>query len=237
MFLLGLFAGLAGASIVALVAILSFLWSGKTIAAEQNSGSNIAQVGGTVQQPPVVDTAPPVAAGPVKAVDEKNEAIRGNKSAKVTLIEYSDFECPFCFRHQATLDQILKDYPQDVRLVYRHFPLSFHPQAQKAAEASECAKQQGKFWEMHDEIFKANQGGTMSVQKWKDVARQLKLDAAKFDKCLDSGETAAKVAQDMNEGSVAGVQGTPGTFVNGELVEGAVPYATFKQIIDQKLQS
>jgi protein-disulfide isomerase len=133
------------------------------------------------------------------------------------------------------MDQVLKDYPNDVRFIYRNFPLSFHPNAQKAAEAAECAGVQGKYWEMHDEIFKANTAGTMSVDKWKQVAGDLKLDTAKFNKCLDSGEMAARVSQDQAEGSSAGVQGTPATFVNGQLVEGAVPLASFKTIIDQDL--
>lgn len=235
MFLLGLFVGISSVTTLCLALLVGMLLSGKSI----GGSAALAANNPSVVQPTTIPSADPNTppAGPVKAVDEKTDHIRGNKSAKVTLIEYSDFECPFCVRHVASLEQALKDYPNDVRLVYRHFPLSFHPEAQKAAEASECAGQQGKFWEMHDEIFKANTAGLMSVAKWKEIAKTLKLDSGKFDKCLDSGETAATIAQQLQEGSTAGVGGTPGTFVNGQLVEGAVPYATLKSIIDQALNS
>lgn len=234
MFYMGLLAGVAVMSTIGLALTLGLLMSGKAPGSLALAGNNDDQVAVAPTPTPTAEAAPPAA--PVKPVDEKTEPIRGKKNAKVTLIEYSDFECPFCLRHVATIEQALKDYPNDVRVVYRHFPLSFHPEAQKAAEAAECAGKQGKFWEMHDEIFKANEAKTMSVAKWKEVAGNLKLNGAKFDKCLDSGETAAKIANDTNEGSAAGVGGTPGTFVNGQLVEGAVPYATFKQIIEQRLK-
>lgn len=228
MFFFGLATGVGAMAVVGLVLILILLLNGTAIGASAKAPT---------VTPPVVDNGtqptpnlPP--AGPVPEVTDE-DYIRGNPDAKITLIEYSDFECPFCLRHVDTMDQLLANYPNDVRLVYRHFPLSFHPQAQKAAEASECAGAQGKFWEMHDEIFAANAAGTMSVQKWKDVAASLGLNTATFNNCLDSGEMAAKVTQDLNEGSAAGVAGTPGTFVNGSLVEGAVPYATFEQIVQQ----
>ncbi len=233
MFLMGLFLGIAGSAIVVLILVVTLLFTGKTTAWMANNQAAPVAVAPTPTDPSQGQTPP---SGPVKPVDEKNDHIRGPKNAKVTLIEYSDFECPFCLRHIATVEQTLKDYPKDVRLVYRHFPLSFHPQAQKAAEAAECAGKQGKFWEMHDEIFKANAANLMSVAKWKEIARTLKLDGNKFDKCLDPSETAAHIAQDEQEGGVAGVSGTPATFINGELVSGAVPYAQFKQIIDAKLK-
>ena len=235
MFFLGLASGVGGAAIIALIFILSVLMGGKGL-----SGWNLQDAAGKVAAAPTVPTDPSAAqdptqppAGPVKPVDDKTDHIRGNKNAKVTLIEYSDFECPFCLRHVDTMESILKKYPNDVRLVYRHYPLSFHPEAQKAAEASECAGVQGKFWEMHDMIFAANEAGTMSVQQWKDSAKTLGLDTSKFNKCLDDGETADRVAQDLQEGSVAGVGGTPGTFVNGQMIEGAMPLATFEQAAKQ----
>jgi protein-disulfide isomerase len=234
MFFLGLFVGVASVSIIGLSLMVGMLLSGKGFGTAALAANN-QQV---AQQPTVNDpTTPPVAAAPVKPVDEKNDHIRGAKNAKVTLIEYSDYECPFCLRHEASIQQALKDYPNDLRVVYRQFPLtSIHPEAQKAAEAAECAGQQGKYWEMHDAIFAANTAGTMSIAKWKELAGSLKLDTGKFNTCLDSGTMAALVAQQTQDGSNAGVQGTPGTFVNGTLVEGAVPYATLKSMIDSKLQ-
>src|SRR3989344_669154 len=161
--------------------------------------------------------------------------IRGNISAPITLVEFSDFECPFCERHTPTLEKILLDYKDKLRLVYKHYPLvSIHPNAQKAAEASECASEQGKFWEYHDMLF-ANQKSGLSVDKFKSWAVQLGLSANQFNNCLDTSKYKSKVETDLAEGSSKGVTGTPGTFVNGELVEGAVPYDTFKAKIDALL--
>lgn len=234
MFALGLLSGVAVISFVGLIIAVNFLMSGKSLLAAGAEKDNTAQV--AQQQPTVNDQQPTTPSQPPKEVDEKVDHIWGNKNAKVTLIEYSDFECPFCSRHFDTVEQIKKAYPNDVRIIFRHFPLSFHANAQKAAEASECAAVQGKFWEMHDKIFAANKAGSMSVEAWKQAAKDLKLDTAKFDKCLDNGEMADRVSQDMQEGSAAGVGGTPANFVNGELLEGALPFESFKTKIDSLLK-
>jgi len=154
----------------------------------------------------------------------------------MTLVEYSDFECPFCERHYPTLTKILDNYKGKVRLVYKHFPLSFHPNAQKAAEASECADEQGKFWEYHDTLFE-NQPGGYSITKFKQWAGDLGLDVNQFSSCLDSGKYASKVQTDEADGQSRGVQGTPATFVNGRMISGAVPFESFKTVIDQLLQN
>jgi protein-disulfide isomerase len=159
--------------------------------------------------------------------------ILGNKNAKVALVEYSDFQCPFCERALPAIKQILADYGDKVSLEYKHFPLSFHPFAQKAAEASECAAEQGKFWEFHDYAF-AHQD-TLSLEALKQWGRELKLNTSAYDSCLDSGKYAAKVTTDYQAGVALGVQGTPATFVNGVLVSGAQPYSVFKQAVDQAL--
>ena len=162
--------------------------------------------------------------------------VRGDVSAPITLVEFSDFECPFCEKHVPTLERILLEYKDQVRLVYKHFPLTnIHPNAQKAAEASECAPEQGKFWEYHDLLFK-NQKGGLSLEEFKNWAVQLGLNASQFNNCLDSSKYKSKVDADAAEGSSKGVTGTPATFVNGELIEGAVPYEQFKQKIDSLLQ-
>jgi protein-disulfide isomerase len=235
MFFLGLASGIGGMSVLALVVVLTFLMNGKLPSAwavNGNTNGNVAVNNPTPTDPNAANPTP--TASPVKPVDEKNDHIRGNAKAKVTLIEYSDFQCPYCLRHEDTLKQILANYKNDVRLIYRNYPLnSLHPEAQKAAEAAECASAQGKFWEMHDKIFEANAAGTMSVQKWKDAAKEIGIDTNKFNKCLDGGEMTAKVNQDESEGTTAGVSGTPATFVNGQMVEGAVPYASMEQIIKQ----
>lgn len=164
-----------------------------------------------------------------------DDHIRGGKNAKVTIVEYSDFECPFCGAAHPTVKQVMDTYGDQVRLVYRHYPLSFHPQAQKAAEASECASDQGKFWEFHDLVFDNQdllQGGVPQLKKW---AAELKLNTTKFNNCLDSGEKAAKIAAQQDGGNAVGVSGTPGFFINGVSVVGAQPFSAFKQIIDQEL--
>lgn len=173
--------------------------------------------------------------GPVDITVTTADHIRGGKNAKVTIVEYSDFECPFCSRAHPTIQQVMNEYGDDVRVVYRHFPLSFHPQAQKAAEASECAADQGKFWQFHDVVFENQdlvQGGVAQFKKW---AVELGLNASKFNNCLDSGEKAQLVTDDTNEGSALGVTGTPGFFINGQSVVGAQPFSVFKQIIDAEL--
>jgi len=232
MFALGLVAGVAIVSTVALVFILNFVLSGRSL------GGLTANQPSQVAQKPTQPSADPNAqqptppSNPPKAVDDKRDHVFGPVNAKVTLLEYSDFECPYCLRHFDTVKQIVKAYPKDVRVVFRHFPLSFHANAQKAAEASECAAAQGKFWEMHDKIFEANRAQKMGVDAWKQAAKDLGLDSAKFDKCLDSGETAKRISEDQTEGAGAGVAGTPATFVNGELIEGALPFDSFKTKIE-----
>ncbi|OGY68705.1 MAG: hypothetical protein A3B94_02000 [Candidatus Jacksonbacteria bacterium RIFCSPHIGHO2_02_FULL_43_10] len=191
------------------------------------------------ETPPAPSNQPapsPAPAVPAPAVNQtfniaKSDHVRGDFNAPITLVEFSDFECPFCERHYPTMNQILSNYQGKVRLVYKHFPLSFHPNAQKAAESSECAGEQDKFWEYHDKLF-ANQANGFSADKFKQWAVELKLNAKKFNDCLDDGKYAAKVQADFQEGSQKGVSGTPATFVNGQLVSGAVPYESFKQIID-----
>ncbi len=233
-FALGLIAGIAVMSTVALVFILNFLMSGKSFGALAQNTNQPAANAPAANQPLVDDTVQPPVGDPAP-VDPARDHIWGKDDAKVTIIEYSDFECPFCSRHYETMKQIKAAYPNDVKVIFRHFPLSFHAEAQKAGEASECAADQGKFWEMYDIIFQANAAGTMNVAKWKQAAADLKLDTAKFNNCLDSGEKASRVTEDLNEGSMAGVEGTPATFVNGQLVSGALPFDSFKQIIDAEL--
>ncbi|MBE4748716.1 thioredoxin domain-containing protein [Corallococcus sp. ZKHCc1 1396] len=158
---------------------------------------------------------------------------KGPEGAPVTIVEFSDFECPFCSRANAAVDQVTKTYGDKVRVVFRQFPLEFHKQAQKAAEASLCANDQGKFWEMHDQLF-ANQKA-LGVEDLKKHATELKLDTAKFNACLDSGEKAAQVKADLADGSKVGVNGTPAFFINGIMLSGAQPFDEFKSIIDAEL--
>ena len=181
---------------------------------------------------------PPTAPGNFRPVDVKADHVRGPARAKVTLIEYSDFECPFCGRFFPTVKQVMDKYPNDVRLVYRHFPLSFHPQAAPAAEASECASEQGKFWEYHDALF-TNQP-RLGADLYKELAANLKLNIKQFSDCVSSGKYRSKVQEQEAEGGQAGVQGTPHTIVVGAsgkatVVSGAQPYENVEAAIKQML--
>lgn len=188
--------------------------------------------------------APAAPAGPVKPVS-KEDYVRGDKNAKVTLIEYSDYECPFCQRFHPTAKKAIDEYKGKVNWVYRHFPLSFHPNAQKEAEAVECAGELGgsdAFWKYTDAIFeRSTVGGTgFALDKLTPLAKEIGLDENKFKECLDSGRKAAKVQKDFTEGQSAGVDGTPGNILltksgKSVIVPGAVPYEMLKSQIDQLL--
>jgi protein-disulfide isomerase len=159
---------------------------------------------------------------------------KGPDNAPITIVEFSDFQCPFCSKANASVNEVLKQYEGKVKLVFRHFPLSFHAEAPKAAEASLCAQDQNKFWEYHDKLF-ANQQA-LKVEDLKKHAADLGLDAARFNDCLDSGKKAEIVQKDMKDGEKVGVSGTPAFFINGIALSGAVPAADFKSIIDAELK-
>ena len=165
---------------------------------------------------------------------------KGPSDAKVTIIEFSDFQCPYCKRAEPTLNQIFDEYGNNVRLVYRDFPLSFHQYAQKAAEASQCAFEQGKYWEYHDILYENQE--TLDVASLKQYAKDLGLDSAKFDSCLDSGKYESEVEKDFQDGQAAGVSATPAFFIldrDGNVVEnivGAQPFSVFKEAIDPLLE-
>jgi len=159
--------------------------------------------------------------------------VKGNPDAPVTIVEFSDFQCPFCSRVQPTLEQIFDAYGDEVKLVFRHFPLGFHENAENAALASMCANEQGKFWEYHDKLFANQESLTMTnLKKW---AADLGLDTEKFNSCLDNQTYKDQIDKDLKDGQAAGVQGTPAFFVNGQLVSGAQPFANFQVIIDAEL--
>jgi len=171
---------------------------------------------------------------PPKVAVEATGPSKGKEGAPVTIVEFSDFECPFCVRAEPTVKQVLDTYGDKVRLVYRDFPLPMHPKAPKAAEAAHCAGDQGKYWPMHEKLFAAN--GKLDVADLKKYAGELGLDSAKFEKCLDSGEKAKVVDANRKAGEDAGVTGTPAFFINGRPISGAQPFDAFKTVIDQELQ-
>jgi|SRR3989344_115602 len=177
-------------------------------------------------------------------VSVDDDPVMGSKNAKVVVIEFSDYQCPFCRSFwQDTLPQLKKDYIDTgkIKFVYRDYPLSFHPSAAPSAQSAECARDQDKYWEMHDKIFseqaKKGQGTvTYSAQDLKTWASQIGLDAGQFSRCLDSGKYKLEVEKDFSDGNVAGVSGTPSFFINGRLIVGAQPFSAFQAIIDEELK-
>jgi protein-disulfide isomerase len=169
---------------------------------------------------------------PRVAVEAKGPS-RGPEKAPITIVEFSDFECPYCGRGEEVISEVLRAYPEKIRLYYRDFPLPMHPNAPKSAEAAHCAGDQGKYWEMHAKLF-ANQRA-LEIPALKGYAKSLNLDTAKFDKCLDSGEKAKIVEEAHKAGTELGVNGTPAFFVNGIMISGAQPFDAFKEIIDGEL--
>jgi len=161
---------------------------------------------------------------------------KGPESAPVTFVEFSDFQCPFCGQFHPTLAQVAQKYGSKVRIVYRQYPIpSLHANAFKAAEASLCANDQGKFWEMHDMMFQEQ--SQLTVKDLKVKASRLSLDQKKFDSCLDSGRYTERVQEDIKEGGRVGVTGTPALFVNGvEIAGGAVGFEVVTKAIDKELE-
>jgi len=162
-----------------------------------------------------------------------DDPVRGNAAAPITIVEFSDFQCPFCQRVNPTLAQVRQAYGDKVKIVFKDYPLPNHPQAPKAAEAARCAGEQKKYWEMHDAMF-ANQRA-LEVPALKQTARAIGLEGAAFDSCLDSGKFAATVRKGTALGDQMGVNSTPTLYINGRAVIGAMPFENFKQIIDEEL--
>ncbi len=216
------------------ILIAALLISGSVVFYSLNTGklgANVKQAGG-----PTV--------GEKINVSVDDDPFMGNEKAKVTIVEFSDFQCPFCRTFwSGAFQQIKKEYVDTgkVKFVYRDFPLSFHPAAIPAAQATQCARDQGKFWEMHDKIFseqeKQGQGtiqfGLSDIKKW---ASQINLNMNAFNQCLDSGKYKSEVEKDIADGSTYGVSGTPTLYINGKSIVGAQPFSAFKAIIDGELK-
>ncbi len=190
-------------------------------------------------------TANPIA-GPEKVqVSSDDDAFLGPENAKVTIVEFSDYQCPFCRSFwRETLQEIKKEYidsGKSVKFVYRDFPLSIHPLAQKYAETAECAGDQEKYWQMHDKIFAKQDDlgqGTISSYDTDDIkgwAGELGLNVSEFSQCLDSNKYAEEVRRDFNDGAALGVGGTPTFFINGIPLVGAQPFSNLKALIDREL--
>ncbi len=172
---------------------------------------------------------------PRVSVTVPSDLARGKVDAPITLVEFSDFECPYCRRAQQSLKAVEKAYGDKVRFVFRHYPLPFHEKAPKASEAAQCAADQGKFWPFHDALFA--DGASLELADLKKLAGSLGLNQATFDGCLDGGRQAERVAKDSAEGKQLGITGTPTFFVNGIRLVGAVPLEKFQSVIDAELKA
>jgi len=170
---------------------------------------------------------------PRASVSVANAPSKGPATAPVTIVEFSDFQCPYCRSVTETLRKLQARYADQVRIVYRDFPLPNHKEAPKAAEAAACAHEQGRFWEMHDKLFD-NQSG-LQVPDLKRRAAEIGLNTVRFDECLDSGKFSATWQQNRTEGQGYGVSATPTFFINGRMITGARPLEAFAEIIDEEL--
>jgi protein-disulfide isomerase len=170
---------------------------------------------------------------PVVEVATAGRPEKGGKNASVTIIEFSDYECPFCKRAESVVDEVMSAYGDKIKVVFRDFPLPFHANARPAAEAANCAAAQGKFWEYHAKLF-ANQAA-LTPDKLNAYAGEIGLDQAKFSECLAQKPHAAAIDKDIEDGQKVGVSGTPAFFINGRMLSGAQPFEKFKELIDEEL--
>jgi protein-disulfide isomerase len=162
-----------------------------------------------------------------------NAPRRGPEDAPVLIVEFADYECPYCQRIYPELKKLQKEFAGKVAVAFKDFPLPMHAHAEKAAEAARCAEEQGRFWDFHDQLFENNQ--RLEPALLKEHARALKLDAERFDRCLDAGEQAATVQKDFAQGQRLGLTGTPSFFINGHFLSGAVKYSTLRDVVQQQL--
>ncbi len=235
MFISGIVAGVLVLCTIGFFILLGILLKGGSLDLTGSAVKSADNAGDTLAVDPSQE-----AVADIPAVDEKNDNILGSKNAKITLIEYSDFQCPYCASFYSTVAQARQEYDDQLRVVFRHFPLtSIHPQAQPAAEAAECAGEQGKFWEFHNGIFE-NQS-SLSADYYKVLAADLKLNVNKFNDCVSSGKYKSKIQQQQAAGSAAGVGGTPYSVLmdsdgNSVPISGAQPFDNLKAAIDSLLQ-
>lgn len=221
-FIMGVISGIAVISIVGLV-IVSIAYFTKDDSRSPDS-KEVAVVEDDKKSPT------PTTSKKVDIIVSDNDRIRGNKDAPITIVEFSDIQCPYCSRFHDVMKQVMEKYPDDVRWVYKHFPLdSIHPYARKAAEASECAGDQDKFWEYLDGLFINQKSITTSY--FPKLAKELNLNTSEFEECLSDGKYTSKVNSDFSLGQKSGVRATPTSFINGQEARGALSFDQIDSII------
>lgn len=170
----------------------------------------------------------------VEVAVSPSDPVKGNPQAKITIVEFSDFQCPFCGNVEPTLKKILETYGDQVKLVYKNYPLPFHENAENAALATLCAKEQGKFWEYHDKLF--DNQDSLKVDDLKKYASDLGLNTQDFNSCLAGKKYKSQIEVDVMEANKVGVRGTPAFFINGRSLYGAQPFEKFQEIIEEELK-
>lgn len=202
-----------------------------------NLRNSVPPLKGSAQVSGASEPQPPLDPNDLKALED-DDPFLGSPNAPVSIVEFGDFQCPFCRRFsQSTAQQIIEAYVKTghARFVYRDFPItSIHGEAQKSAEAAQCAHEQGKFWQYQDILYERQ--SELGMTNYKQWAAELGLDTAQFNACLDSGKYAEEVNKDARDGAALGVNGTPATFVNGTLITGAVPFFQFQAVIEEALK-
>lgn len=236
-FVMGLVVGVAAVSLVGFVLAGTYVLSG-------NSLRGVTGPTAVATPPPGATANPqqPAAPSKVSITIKPTDHVTGGANAPVTMVSYTDLECPYCKRFHPVVEQALKQYGNKLRVVYRNFPLSFHQNAQKEAEASECVAKLGgndAYWSFVGKIFErtTSNGTGFALGDLAPLAKEVGVTQSRFQTCFDQGEMAAKVQSDLAEGSSYGVNGTPTSFINGTPVEGAVPFEQLKAAIDQALQA
>lgn len=210
---------------VAVIALIGFGVMALNKGNDQNSSENNS-VAGEQQQNASDET-------PVDLKIESGDYVLGNPDGKIKIFEFTDFQCPYCLVFHDTMHQLIDEYGDDVAWVFKHFPLSSHPLSLPGAMAVECAGEQGKFWEMSDIIF-LNQE-TLAAESFSQFAEELGLDTEQFDTCFAAGPYQDKISSDYNLGIEAGVRGTPTSFIQNQLVPGAIPFDSLKEAVDDLL--
>lgn len=200
----------------------------KTLEGGKNGGERTAVI------PQATGTVAGQTTGKVEVAITPDDSVKGNPEAKVTIVEFSDFQCPFCAIVEPTVKKVLETYGDNVKFVYKNFPLPSHENAQPAALAALCAKDQGKFWEYHDTLFENQE--SLKVTDLKKYAADLGLKTQDFNGCLDNKKYQNQIQADLNEGNRVGVRGTPAFFINGRPLSGAQPLENFQAMIKEELK-
>jgi protein-disulfide isomerase len=206
---------------------------------EQESKRAREQEEKIVQVSPAPEQEGVLAEDQIAKIQTGGAAVKGEEAAPITIVEFSDYQCPFCQRYFAeTYPKIWEEYEGKIRYIFRDYPLPFHPHAQQTAEAARCAGDQGKYWEMHDLLFTKQDEWTPKQDIKTNLttyAQKIDLNITEFSSCLSSGKYTAAVKEDFALGESVGVSGTPSFFINGKMLVGAQPFASFKSLIDLEL--